>query len=356
MSKIAVYAIAKNEEQFIQRWYDSVKEADYVCVLDTGSTDNTVNMLKSCGAIVESKIISPWRFDVARNESLKIIPEDANILVCVDLDEIIQPGWAEIIRNEFKGTRGKYRYIWSHNEDGSPGVEFYSDKIHVKGYEWVNPVHEVLKTNMDESYCFLNIRIDHYPDHTKSRSNYLPLLELAIQEDPENDRNMHYLGREYMFHGQYDKAIETLEKHINMPSAVWDAERAASMRFIARCKIMQGDKEAGELWYNRAIAEAPQYREGWYETCKIMYHAKRWKSCIFYGERCIEIMQKPLSYICEAEAWGPRVYDMLSMAYWHTGRILKAVEAAERALSYGEDKRIRENLKIMQNHVATRLN
>ena len=142
MSKIAVYAIAKNEEQFIQRWYDSVKEADYVCVLDTGSTDNTVNMLKSCGAIVESKIISPWRFDVARNESLKIIPEDANILVCVDLDEIIQPGWAEIIRNEFKGTRGKYRYIWSHNEDGSPGVEFYSDKIHVKGYEWVNPVHK----------------------------------------------------------------------------------------------------------------------------------------------------------------------------------------------------------------------
>ena len=31
--KICVYAICKNESQFVKRWYESVKEADYVCVL-----------------------------------------------------------------------------------------------------------------------------------------------------------------------------------------------------------------------------------------------------------------------------------------------------------------------------------
>ena len=50
--KICVYAIAKNEEQFVDRWYESVKNADKIYVLDTGSTDNTVQKLKSHGVIV----------------------------------------------------------------------------------------------------------------------------------------------------------------------------------------------------------------------------------------------------------------------------------------------------------------
>ena len=41
-NRICVYAITKNEEQFVEKWYESMKEADAVVVLDTGSTDNTV--------------------------------------------------------------------------------------------------------------------------------------------------------------------------------------------------------------------------------------------------------------------------------------------------------------------------
>ena len=40
--RICVYAIAKNEEHFVDRWMTSMSEADWVCVLDTGSTDRTV--------------------------------------------------------------------------------------------------------------------------------------------------------------------------------------------------------------------------------------------------------------------------------------------------------------------------
>ena len=43
--KIIVYAICRNEEKFIERWYESMKEADEIYVLDTGSTDNTVKLL-----------------------------------------------------------------------------------------------------------------------------------------------------------------------------------------------------------------------------------------------------------------------------------------------------------------------
>lgn len=93
--RVCVYAICKNESQFVERFMDSMSEADDICVLDTGSTDDTVEKLRARGAHVEQKVISPWRFDVARSESLKLIPKDADICCCIDLDEQFQSGWRE---------------------------------------------------------------------------------------------------------------------------------------------------------------------------------------------------------------------------------------------------------------------
>ena len=47
--KVCVYAICKNEELFVDRWVDSMQEADEIYVLDTGSTDQTVEKLRKRG-------------------------------------------------------------------------------------------------------------------------------------------------------------------------------------------------------------------------------------------------------------------------------------------------------------------
>ena len=77
--KICVYAISKNEEEFVDRWMDAVSEADAVIVTDTGSTDHTVEKLRERGAIDYEDAISPWRFDTARNVALSHVPEDMDI-------------------------------------------------------------------------------------------------------------------------------------------------------------------------------------------------------------------------------------------------------------------------------------
>ena len=77
--KVVVYAISKNEEKFAKRWYESMREADEIYVLDTGSTDDTVKILESLGAHVTCEVIDPWRFDIARNKSLDLVPNDADI-------------------------------------------------------------------------------------------------------------------------------------------------------------------------------------------------------------------------------------------------------------------------------------
>ena len=81
--KIVVYAICKNERPFADRWMASMSEADEVCVLDTGSTDGTPQRLEELGAKVSVQVITPWRFDVARNQSLELVPEDADLWVWI---------------------------------------------------------------------------------------------------------------------------------------------------------------------------------------------------------------------------------------------------------------------------------
>ena len=86
--KICVYAICKNEAKFVRRWMDSMREADWVVVLDTGSDDGTPEMLRKLGAQVTEEIITPWRFDVARNRSLELVPEESGTSTIA----VIEPG------------------------------------------------------------------------------------------------------------------------------------------------------------------------------------------------------------------------------------------------------------------------
>src|SRR5699024_241590 len=146
--KVVVYAIAKNEKAFARRWMESMSEADEVVVLDTGSTDGTQQLLRELGAQVTEEEITPWRFDAARNRSLELVPEDADICVCTDLDELFHPGWRALLEAAWEPgtTRAAYRYTWNFNPDGSEGFVFWLNNMHARhGFRWTHPVHEVLE-------------------------------------------------------------------------------------------------------------------------------------------------------------------------------------------------------------------
>ena len=214
--KIVVYAICKNERPFADRWMASMSEADEVCVLDTGSTDGTPQRLEELGAKVSVQVITPWRFDVARNQSLELVPEDADLCVCTDLDEVFQPGWREKVEAAWAPgvDRLLYRYVWNFLPDGREGMVFWYDKIHRrKGCRWVNPVHEVLQFDggAPQARYVEGVCLEHHADRSKSRGQYLPLLELAVEEDPNNDRNVHYLGREYFFYRRWEESIAIID-------------------------------------------------------------------------------------------------------------------------------------------------
>jgi len=335
--KICVYAICKNEEKFVDRWVDSMQEADAIYVLDTGSTDNTVKKLKARNVIVETQEIKPWRFDVARNLSLEMVPEDYDICVCTDLDEIFVPGWRKELEKVWQPNtdRIQYNYNWSLDENNNPLVNFYIEKIHTrKNYIWTHPVHEVLTCTKGKENKITtdNITVNHYPDNTKSRSSYLPLLELSVMEDPTDDRNMHYLGREYMYYGKYNEAIDTLIKHLKLPKATWKDERCASMRFIARCYVALERYDEADMWLNKAITEAPHLRDPLIEKAYLEYILENWDGVIDNCEKALKITNKYKNYINEQFSWNNTVYDLLSLAYYYNGNINLAIIYIDKAL------------------------
>jgi glycosyltransferase involved in cell wall biosynthesis len=352
--KICVYAICKNEEAFVDRWMDAVSEADQVIVLDTGSTDQTVLRLRERGATVYEAKIDPWRFAVARNLALSYVPEDADICVSNDLDEVFSKGWRKHLEEAWTDTctRCGYWFVWQHGSDRSIQKRFKQEKIHQRHFfKWVHPVHEVLSydgTDPDNSIFVPNIYLHHYPDTNKSRGDYLALLKLSVQENPMDDRSWFWLGREYYFHKQYEQAIGTLRHHLTLPSACWDEERSASLRFIA--KAYQAMEQPGEAtpWLFRAAAECMDVREPWLDLAKDAYNRSDWTLCYFAAEKGMQIQTPKESYLQEVEAWNGKLEDLAAIASYHLGLYQKSEIFAKAALSFHpDDARLQNNLKII---------
>lgn len=355
--KVCVYAICKNEEKFIKRWFASMKEADEIYVLDTGSTDNTINKLKELGVNITQKIINPWRFDIARNESLNLVPEDTDICVCTDLDEVFIKGWRQKLEEiwEDNTTRLAYNYNWYIDEFNNPKVNFYIEKIHSRNnYKWTHPVHEVLEytgKNKEIKKYTNDITVNHYPDNTKSRSSYLPLLELSVKEDPNNDRNMHYLGREYMYYKKWNESIDTLIKHLNLPSSTWKDERCASMRFIARCYKNLKRYDEAKMWLNKAINEAPYLRDPLIERALLEYKLNNFKEVKNYCLKALEIKEQPKTYINEIFSWDHTVYDLLSICCFHEKDYNNSLKYINLALTYDKNnERLLKNKEFIEEY------
>ena len=354
--RVAIYTIALNEEQFVKRWYESAKDADYLLIADTGSTDKTVEIAKNLGINVISIKISPWRFDDARNAALAALPKDIDYCISLDMDEIIVGDWRGELQKALDHgvTRPRYKHTWSWKEDGTPGLQYSYDHVHLRsGYRWKYPVHEVLQSyGIEETSMFFDgFETQHHPDNSKSRSQYLPLLQMAVAEDPLNDRNAYYYARELFFYGQYEKSKNEFLRHLSLPTSVWKPERSSSMRYVAKCS----NAAEKEHWLIKAFEETPDRREPAVDLAKLYYELKNWQECLKYAELAIDIKEKPLEYLCEEEAWGSLPYDLAAISSYNLNLFENALEYGTEAFKLnGKDNRLAENLVFYHKAVANK--
>lgn len=365
MNKICVYAICKNESKFVDRWCNSMSEADCIVVLDTGSTDDTVEKLRSHGVTVVQKAIEPWRFDVARNESLKLVPSDCNILVCTDLDEYFDKGWAKYLRERWiEGVhkRCHYSYYYANLDTGFPEQIITYNKIHGRGWHWRCPVHELMVKDSDGNedlseyeilYLVDEIMLRHTPDIKKSRSNYLDLLEIRRKENPTDYFGLYYMALDYEHdYHNYQKAIEVLEDALKVCDDGYYTFMITGK--IGMLQKKNGNNEVALVYLKKAISSCDEYRFLILESADILfYYYKDYNGAynmLLHGLK--STFQHDYWYE-QPYGWGSEYYDLLSLSAFYCGKTVESLIYA--LIAQNKDKnneRYKNNIEIIKNSIT----
>jgi tetratricopeptide (TPR) repeat protein len=351
--KIAIYAIAKNEQRFLKRCLDSCVDADYFILADTGSTDLTDwearKYSKEIGLDILTYSISvqPFRFDDARNVALALIPSNVDICISLDMDEIMMPGWRQEVERLWKiGTTTRMRYMF----DWGFGLQFKSDKIHSRyGYRWVKPCHECLvPTRIEQNWVDSDLLlIKHLPDNSKPRSNYFPLLEVSYEENPKDPRALLYFGRELFFYKKYDRAEKVLKEYLDV--STWKEEKAYAMFLLGDMMIAQGQVDRAMRYYEEALLFWPQYRCAMLRLAQHYHNIGDWSNCLRYAENAINNSNRLYHYFEEPKSWSSYPYDLAALAWYHKGNKEMAVQRGREAVNIEPSvPRLINNLKFYE--------
>jgi glycosyltransferase involved in cell wall biosynthesis len=342
--KVAVYTIALNEAAHVERWANSVADADYRIVGDTGSTDDTIERLQKAGVTVHRIAVRPWRFDVARNTVMSLIPDDVNVCCTMDMDMHLDPGWRPQLETAWAPeTTALYCQMLLDSRVDDPAPQTYPSKSFHKrwGYRFKRPVHEALFYCGDERNGSTNdIRMHHlrttHPDHSK----YLPLMELAHRDDPADAQICFWLGREYMWAKRDNDGADMMQRYLALPSSQWTEERSEAMRYLAR---IQQDKKMA--WLDRARSEAPHRREIWLDLAEEYHGQADWLNLFWACTNGIEKTHRTGSYLDDNHCWGFRLFDLAAIAAWHLNVMDKAVDWGQQALELDPgNQRLKDNL------------
>jgi glycosyltransferase involved in cell wall biosynthesis len=347
--KVAVYSIAKNEAKHVRRWAESAKDADELVIVDTGSTDDTVKIAKSLGIKVYKSKYKKFAFDKARNEALDHISDDVDYCVSLDLDEILHHGWREKLEQSVKeqpnANRFWYTFINTRLPGGSAGQSWARNLIHKRyGSRWQWPIHEILATD-DLVWGTTKLTQEHLPDRSKPRSSYMPLLEQAVKDMPEDSRMSFYYGRELFYYSRGPEAVEELKHYLTLEGS-WSYERSEAMLMIGKCS-----EEDRESWFLKACAETPDRREPFVSLAALYYEENRWQPALGAACRALDMTERLPHYITEEYAWGALPYDIAMLCALNIGAYELSCNYGREALRLSagaEQQRILSNLEIAQ--------
>lgn len=248
--KIAVYSLCKNEAANVSQFLNCADEADQIIVVDTGSVDRTVELLRQSDRVqLENVQISPWRFDHARNYALGLVAPDTDLAVWLDFDEYFQPGWRTIIESQFEIGVDRYSNLFKNTVSGS---EYKHFKIHtLNGARWKYPIHEQLVYDRMTREKFIpDLVCYHSQDDKKDRGFYISMLETYLQsgELPQLEYAP-LLVREYFINKNYGRVIEYFEtlERTQVLNHLSRAKLANSYRYYITAHLESGLQPSADL-------------------------------------------------------------------------------------------------------------
>eukprot|EP01099_Mayorella_cantabrigiensis_P007094 TRINITY_DN6139_c0_g1_i1.p1 TRINITY_DN6139_c0_g1~~TRINITY_DN6139_c0_g1_i1.p1 ORF type:complete len:363 (-),score=45.42 TRINITY_DN6139_c0_g1_i1:51-1139(-) len=311
------------------------KYADSVTVIDTGSTDGTIESFEKMGVQVFPLTLNPFRYDVARNFALNSTPGWCQVLISSDMDNVLQPihRWRQIVERAWGPDVTRLSYKWFYNAYKEP--EYYNyDKswIHAShSYKWHYPVHEKLLPfeNVTEKVARVEeLSMMEYPDLGKNR-NYTELLFLTLQEHPESAIHWIWLAIEYHNAKWSEGALNSYLRAIDgvsIPGFRWvDALHVRAFVHSEICFYLSQpqhkDKEGAYKHCDKGIEIDPSQRDPWMAAANSAVQFGDWWRAYLMAQRALAIPDYEWFIMwptneCEW-SWCP--YDIASISAFNLG-------------------------------------
>ncbi len=227
---IAAVLIVKNEEVLLAQCLESVKEADEIIVVDTGSEDRTVELAK----LYTDKVYTDYKwndsFCEARNHAKSKVK--SSWIISVDADEIVHD-WQSVreavaIAEQRQSKAVDVTMIASDNAQ-----EFLYPRLfkNLPEVYWLGNIHNHLSV-LGEGIS--NVRITHgySPAHLLDPQRAIRILEKEVATRPDAVRELFYLGREYFYRNDFENTVKTLGKYVQVSSYL--PEKAEAFLIMAK--------------------------------------------------------------------------------------------------------------------------
>lgn len=335
---LTVYAICKDEINNVEKFVNSFSEADYLCILDTGSTDGTWEYLQNLqkshqNLIISQEVVKPWRYDKARNLSMTLIPKETNIFFMADLDEVIkESGWAQKIKNVWDPlfSRGMYDYHRDLDDNGNIIRTIKEYRIHSREWtHWINIVHEAICKDDGEKRFYMEschqvpIAVWHYAKKGK-QTNYMELCEEDLKEKPDDWIMRLQLAIEYEIRKDDEKAAEHYQYILSHRNNLQNFEVARCFNGLGRIAYKRKNYNVAEQYFREGRLACDFFADNYVEAMELYFNTKQYNKTIELGKAAYER--------CTEAQWCGN-YDInnyytpyiMGMAYWQLGNLLKGI-------------------------------
>lgn len=240
-SDISVAIIVKNEEAVIERCLDSVsKFADEVIVVDTGSTDKTMELARKHTPHVyaserfkQDTPADEFQFGVAKNEAIRRCTK--RWVIWWDADDVADDESAALIREIAQGEDALVSFLlvgsdcqFEHKRMFPRGKGVWFDESHA--------CHEYLVNNGLPLVKRLDVKVRHKPlkgGGASCRRNRRLLEKDYCERGKKDQRTLFYLADAYKGCGQFKKALTFYKKYLEVSK--WHEERAMAYLYRGRC-------------------------------------------------------------------------------------------------------------------------
>lgn len=345
MTKICLNMIVKNESKIIERLMNSVLPLiDSYCICDTGSTDNTVELIETFFEKhnVPGKIVTePFQdFGYNRTFALKACNGLANadylLLMDADMKLRINPS---LNIGEFKKTLAEGAYYIYQGSD----LFFYKNVRLLRNdpeYSYWGVTHEFVKTTPSTVYVEIDrakLFIDDIGDGGAKADKFerdVKLLLKGLEENPGNDRYTFYLANSYRDAGMSKEAIERYQERIKIGG--WHEEIWHSHYSIGKCYERMGDMPNAINAWLEAYQFYPNRIENLY---KIVNHyrnnGKYILACSFYEMAKEELIKNTAQdhLFLEKEVYDFKLdYEFTILAYYRNPNNLDIVAACMKVM------------------------